>query len=515
MSIQRAAGTRIASGWSTCVLMGMMLGVFLGLFSYQLAHGEETAAPQNLRSVPKAHCGQEDRTETVQGETTLAERFRPGPAQAYNCNLELIGQYVGEGSAAGMNVYGHWAYFTTWRNPDTQHPGVTVVDASDARDPKVTAYLDSPGMIEANESLAISRSRKLMLGVAWSNPTVDIYDLGRDPGHPTLTSSTSIPGALLHMGEFSPDGRTFFGSLLPTALKPLPSEPTSGVVVLDVSDAARPRIVSTWIPADKLLQTHGVRLSVDGNRAYVATWRDRDDVVKAPNPNGLLILDISDFQAHRPDPQFRVVGTLFWEDTHFSQDAAPIRVNGRPFVVFTDLIGALGWQTFPPPANACDSGRPGRGFARIIDISDEKHPKTASRLMLEVSSPAQCSKNRLDPVVGYGYGASACDADNSENAKLLACAYWEGGVRVFDIRDPYRPSEIAYYKPPAARTARRAGAPHIDFLPSAKDHTADQVQIPKFREDGHEIWFNSWDNGFQVVRFSDAFIASHKDLFTK
>jgi hypothetical protein len=451
----------------------------------------------------------------VQGETTLAERFRPGTPQAYNCNLELVGQHTGEGSSIGMNVYEDWAYVTTWQNPDTKHPGVTVIDASHPRQPKVSTYLQSPGMIEANESLAISKSRKLLLAAAWSKPTFDIYDISRDPGHPTLLSTTSIPGAMSHMGEFSPDGRTFFGALLPTALKPVPSDPTSGVIVIDLSDTSHPRVVATWIPSDKLWLTHGVRLGEDGNRAYVALTRDRDDSVKAPNPNGLVILDISDFQLGRANPQFRVVSSLFWEDTHFSQDATPYIINGRPYVVFTDLIGSLGWQAFPPPPNACDSGKPGRGFTRIIDISDEKSPKIASKLMLEVSSPAQCTKNRLDPVVGYGYGSTACDVDDPAKAKLLTCAYWEGGVRVFDVRNPALPVEIAYYKPPAVRTERRAAVPHLEFLPGGKDHTADPVMVPKFRRGGREIWFNSYDNGFQVVRFSDAFLASHKDLFMK
>lgn len=466
-------------------------------------------------TVPKAQCGPNDRTESIQGETTMAERFQDGPPRAYNCNLDLVGQALGEGASIGMNTYDKWAYFTTWKNPDTQHPGVTVIDASDIRNPKPSAYLNSFGMVEANESLAISKARKLLLAASWSSSTFDIYDLAPDPGHPTLISSTSIPGAMSHMGEFSPDGRLFFGSILKADPSHVPSAPPAGIVVIDVRDPAHPKLKATWVPDDKLWSTHGVRLSEDGNRAFVALTRDRDDVVKAKNPNGLLILDISDFQSGRNDPKMRVVGTKFWDDTHFSQDAMPITVNGKPYVVYTDLIGALGWQNMPPPASACDSGKPGRGFARILDISDEKHPKIASRLMLEVSSPARCTKNRLDPVVGYGYGATACDADNPRDAKMLACAYWEGGLRVFDIRDPYKPVEIAYYKPPAARKARRAAAPRLDFLPGASDHTADQVMVPKFNESSREIWFTSFDNGFQAVRFSDQFAASHPKLFAR
>lgn len=501
--------------WWIGAIIAAAVAILAGLSAFWKAPERSDSVGSELAIVPKAECGPGDRTESVQGEVTMAERFRSGTPQAYNCNLELVGQRLGEGASIGMNTHEDWAYFTTWKNPETKHPGVTVIDVSDMNKPDASAYLDSPGMVEANESLAISTSRKLLLAAAWSNSTFDIYDLSRDPGHPELVSSTSIPGAMSHMGEFTPDGQMFVGAILKADPSHVPSAPSAGLVFVDVRDAANPKLAATWTPKDKLWSTHGVRLNDDGTRAYIALTRDRDDVAKAKNPNGLLILDISDYQAGRPNPNGRVVSTLFWDDSHFSQDAMPFTVKGRPYIVYTDLIGSLGWQTSPPPASSCVPGRPGRGFARIIDIGDEHQPKIASRLMLEVSSPERCSKNRLDPVVGYGYGATTCDPDNPRDAKMLACAYWEGGLRVFDIRDPYNPEEIAYYKPPAARTERRAAAPRLDFLPGATDHTADQVMVPKFSKSGREIWFTSFDNGFQVVRFSDAFAASHKDLFAR
>src|SRR5262249_8290558 len=92
------------------------------------------------------------------------------------------------------------------------------------------------------------------------------------------------------------------------------------------------------------------------------------------------------------------------------------------------------------------------------------------------------------------------------------------GVRVFDIRDVYRPKEIAYYKPPALRTA---------FLPGSgiwtpdRDRTMDRLpgdprffQVPAHEEHGRGLapLDVSNDNGFQVLRFTDDFMEREKSL---
>jgi hypothetical protein len=49
-------------------------------------------------------------------------------------------------------------------------------------------------------------------------------------------------------------------------------------------------------------------------------------------------------------------------------------------------------------------------MARIIDISDEKNPTTASKLMLEIHNPKNCDKV-LPDIVGlssFTYGARYC-----------------------------------------------------------------------------------------------------------
>ena len=174
-------------------------------------------------------------------------------------------------------------------------------------------------------------------------------------------------------------------------------------------------------------------------------------------------------------------------------------------MIFTDEAGAGGIGEGAKAA--CAQNLPPFGFARIIDISRREESALVSQLMLEVHDPANCSA--VQPDTGFtdlfGYSSHYCTADNPPNAQYLACSYFEAGVRVFDIRDPYRPKEIAYYKPPArsataprARRTRPSGA----TATGPADWASSNVRWHRHRHELH-LWFTSHDNGFQIVRFTN------------
>jgi len=431
--------------------------------------------------------------------------------------MEPVGQFAGEGSGWGLAVIDNCAYLPQRRTPQLPNPGVVLLDVSNPQTPKVVKYLDSPAMMHASESMVIHQGRKLLLAQNWDGDRplfTEVYDVS-DCLNPVLLSSAIVPGVRHHNGAFSSDGMTFYTASCcgPAGF----AGPVAGVFAIDVSDPTDLKPVATWVPDDDSWRTHAVAVSPDGTRAYATVG-----ALSAPPgaPHGLVILDTSDVQARRPNPQIRLLGTYFWSETRLiPQFAVPITIQGRPAVLFNDIGGALSGAGASDPVAACRSGDPGWGHIRFIDVQDPRNPVLISKLMLEVHDPANCSNIMYDPVFGFGYAPTRCDVDNWQDPKLMACGFTEGGLRVFDVRDLSKPRELAYYKPQAWWAQPRLASFYPTFLTSgpqtgsAKVHTADAVIFPYFKHKGQEIWFNSFDGGFDVVRFSSALLEREAALF--
>src|SRR5262249_28490113 len=148
------------------------------------------------------------------------------------------------------------------------------------------------------------------------------------------------------------------------------------------------------------------------------------------------------------------------------------------------------------------------GFVHIVDIADEKHPKLVNTIRLQVNDPANCSTVLPEQNSGFAlmYSSHYCTADDPHNTTAIACTWISSGVRVFDVRDPLHPREIAYYNSPARIDAAsvRGSAPIGDLLGGTrtKDATTTQVRWIRNAQTGQEnLWFISGENGFQVLTF--------------
>src|SRR2546422_1014324 len=255
--------------------------------------------------------------------------------------------------------------------------------------------------------------------------------------------------------------------LFPTA--PLLS-PTQrlGVFVLDMSDPAHPKQTDT-LTTPAMPSPHE-SLTLSASRGIPAA--------DLGNPPGLWIFDTSDIQQRTPSPKVRVVSHLTWPEVSIPQVPIPVTIGGHPYLVEIDEYSR---------GTSTAAGAP-VGAARMIEIGDEKHPKVISDMRLEVNQPANRAGDEVnDPGANFpvqGYAGHYCAVPSRTEPGVAACSFIMSGLRMFDIRDPYHPREIAYGNFPTNPT--KAGELASSFAMSA----------PAFAPERGEVWYADGNSGF-------------------
>ena len=430
---------------------------------------------------PRADCGPgSNPTSGMSGQVPRADVDAGRGANGFTCNTELVGR---QGVSGGFKVERfvdkagrECAYYDTTllfptnpSNSGSQEPasGVAVLDMSDPSKPVETARLRTPAMESPHESVLVNQKRGLLAAVLGNPGTnvgiIDIYDLNEDCRNPVLQSSSPV-GVLGHESGFSPDGNTFWVTSLFNG----------SIVAVDVSNPRAP--VPVWY-GDQI--SHGLTISDDGNRAYLAA------------DFGLRILDVSEIQARKPNPQAHDVGRLTWEPLSIPQVALPVTIKGKPYLVEIDEFSR---SEGTPPKDGDDrlpaENGPAVGAARIIDLSDEKNPRVVSDLRLDVHQPENRAAIANDPgATGnantQGFAGHYCGVPQRNDPGVVACSFIASGLRLFDVRDPLKPKEIAYYVAPFGENGG----------PSNWAMSAPTV-IPSRRE----VWYSDGYTGFYSVR---------------
>ena len=421
-------------------------------------------------AVPRAECGPGSRPENgMQGQVPAEDRDSGRSADGYQCNLEQIGgSQHGEGASWQFAWYEDCAYYGTLDTPTRTTPkGAVVVDMSDPTNPVETGVLDTPAMNDPHESLKVNEERALLAANDLNDPGFDIYDISDDCTKPELLASTEFPGTAGHEGNFTPDGLTYYTG-----------DRTSGnnrYCPIDVSDPRNPELIMCWPNPGT---THGMSFNDDGTRGYFSLAQGGSTQAAGGSLNGLLIADTSEIQQRKPDPTIHVISTLLWSDGAQAQMTQPMTINGKPYLLFVDELG--------------------RGAGRIIDISDETNPTIVSRLKLDVHLTQNSGVDVRDagePL--FVYDGHYCTVDDEKNSTAVACGYFESGIRVFDVRDPEAPQEIAYFYPPAITDRPLPASSHGG---GTADRCAAQIRfVPHTRQ----LWTQCQDNELLTLQFTN------------
>jgi hypothetical protein len=363
-------------------------------------------------------------------------------------------------------------------------------------------------MLDPWESLKVNPARQLLAAAQRPSTGFSIYDISADCTKPVQKSFINIPGAFGHTGQWAPDGNTYY-------ITPLRTDQT--IIAVDTKDASNPKVIPCGAgtygcgtngfftaPSSDFgtARWHDLEFSKDGNTAYITMLATGATAAA----NGLVILDVSDFQARKVNPAYRKIGTLTWDDGSVgAQNSLPITIKGKPYVLFTDESGGA--------LSECAKGKSAAGFPRLIDVSDPKNPKTVSKLMLDIHDPANCTTAANTPITNasnstpFGFSCHYCNVDDVDDAKIAACNCFASGLRYFDISDVNAPREIAYLKPPAQGTKSLPGSQYANSTTAGFVRNFDwATSKPSFPKDRGattgDLWTTTQDNGFMVVKLA-------------
>jgi hypothetical protein len=394
-----------------------------------------------------------------------------------------------------------------------KNPGTVVMDVSNPASPQAVKWLADNAMLDPWESLKVNPARQLLAGAQRPPTTNDpcsglaIYDITADCKNPVQKFAGNVAGSCGHTGQWAPDGMTYY-------VTPLRNTPS--IIAIDTSNVSAPVVLPNGIftaPAGvaALPRWHDTEFSKDGNTAYITMFGTGGTSAQ----NGLLILDVSDFQQRKgASSAYRVISQLIWDDGSVgAQNALPITIKGKPYILFSDE-GDNG-------TTACSQGKAGSGFPRLIDISDPKNPVVAAKIQLDIHDPVNCTTAINAPVSSatssgfFGFSCHYCNVDDADNAKVAACNCFAAGLRFFDISDVKNVREIAYLKPPAQGAKALPGSQYANSVTPAGtfvrnfDWATSKPSFPKDRGmTTGDVWTTSQDNGFMVVKLASNATAS-------
>lgn len=514
ISIPAAAGAHAGGATTTPVQPAWVLAEAL----------EDSGHAVGATAVRKARCRAGDRVETgLQGQVPVPDRLSGRATKGYSCNLKLIGSFGPSsvdlahlenerGGFGSFDTYKNCAYYADTHHGDQYVPqytgigevgGTVVLDVSDPREPKLTDYLTAEAMEKPNESLRVNAKRGLLVANRDDQPTGEshalaVYDISRDCARPALLFDGRMPNAYGHEGYFAPDGRTYYMTDGGRFVPPHGPPAVTDLFAIDLADPRHPEEIGP-LPYEGANFLHGGSTSLDGKRLYQCEQ----------GTGSVAVLDSSRIQDRRKPASVELLTRILLPNNQWCQATYPLLYDGRAYLVQYGETTALRCpETMLQDVVNFD-------VPRLIDISDERNPRLISELRLEVDEPANCAKIAADisprsveffPFIGgnfprppfagappvdprgaFVYDVHHCSPDRLIDPTILACAQFQAGLRIYDIRDPERPKELAYY--------------NTGTLGAIDPTVDDAISRPVVRTDLRQVWFTTEFGGFHVVQF--------------
>jgi hypothetical protein len=296
------------------------------------------------------------------------------------------------------------------------------------------AYL--PGSKNSTYGLPLWRQSQSMMIVDWSNPAA-----------PTILRTHGLPG-----GQPAPNGSGPVAPSLHGAISAHEHPNASGDLASGVD--------------------------VIGNRVYAAWGVGDDGVLQILDRTKLLPPPYGMYAGDRDNPtnaelESAQTAILYMSPDQGGHTSFPVfGMKPKSYQLFTsfqtrDIVMLASEST----ADLCDEA-PHWSFVVDVTVENSKNPATGVPIRQNPwQGPMVLSTLSLDPAAGekwprgnyctrgarFGVHSSEENFGNPFYGRLTFLAYFTGGVRVWDIREPHAPVEVAFYVPESNALTEPAG----------------------------------------------------------
>jgi hypothetical protein len=481
-------------------------------------------------------CGAHDHPETgLQGQVPKKDQTDGDAKKGYNCGLELIGFTPLDKTADGrdsrpnananMAWAGRCAYVSgsssSLFNPPVvtsapmaakSGPGIAVVDVHDPAHPKMVSILRMPGGVATSETInAITKpdgTGVLVVGEYGNDPAsypkpMDIYTYDtRDPNCADLhhVANPSGPTTLatyywpdnIHNLTITPDGNYVYATIPiqaidlrsmwehidgPKAASYIKYVGNLNNAINAAQEGVGPQ--SDIVPS-QAEPTHPLE-PVNSHEAWATD--DKTVYIGGQTPDGDMLSIIKDGAWLASDGA--KPATVVSQVAGRGHSVRTATINGHHYLLHSEeSVFGTAYSCVPQLANPFAG--PSQPF--LTNIDDPAHPKTVAEMGLEINEPTNCQTQLAD---GENDSVHYHDVDSATNTHFVMASMWNAGIRVFDVRNPAKPTEVAYFN-----SADVAGPGQATLL----DHVWGHIH---YDAENGEIWFASANGGFYVVRIED------------
>lgn len=381
-------------------------------------------------------------------------------------NFELVGRngLFGRGMNSAPAIYKDYIYIGNRSDgtPGRPNPGISVVRIADPRRPRVVAELNPPDAGNIGESTrelrvwpqkrlliveSVSCSRALHACTPTSvTPTFKFFDLtGRNAARPKLIA-TYVPAQVPHEFFLWADPKQR-GRALIYYTNSTTTTTVDSLIAVDISRARQGffRQISSWRGTH--LYSEADRESRDIFLHSLDVSGDGKRTYLAHWGGGMLVLDTSDLAADKPFPEMRLrtvpAATPIWPNVSAH---AVSKIPGRPFVLVGDEVFGTESQGIKPFFDKQKQGCPW-GWVHVLDVANEVRPTLVGDYKIEENSETSCQKpESQEPRASFA-------AHNMTSLRNVAFATWySGGLRAISLANPARPTEAGFYVPKPLRS---------------------------------------------------------------